>query len=97
MSQSQTLNEQINELIALYQNTDIKNQAQRQDLATKVNESGLPRYHKEAMLIAFLSKSAEEVTVSLHLMRQQEVLRHSDALMKIEQRVLGARLKRIAG
>lgn len=86
---------QLESILARYRKTDITKDPQRKALADEINQSRLPRYHKEVLLAVFLAKSSEEITLALHLLRSQEVLRHMDALGVIESKALTERLNKI--
>lgn len=86
---------QLEKVVAQYKETDITDERQRQSLADLINASTLPRYYKEVLMAVFLAPSGEEVTLALHLLRSQEILRHADALNAMERRALAERLQRL--
>lgn len=88
-------NAQLESILESYRKANTKDGRQRQALADSIQASTLPRYHKEALLAVLLASTSEEVTLSLMLLRNQELLRHADALNAIERRVLAERLKKI--
>jgi len=88
-------NAQLESILESYRKTNIKDGRQRQALADSIQASTLPRYHKESLLAILLASTGEEVTLSMQLLRNQEVLRHADALNAIERRLLAERLKKI--
>ena len=87
-------NQQIQEIVALYLKTDISNEAQQKALSKLISESMLPRYHKEVMTAAFLEPDSSTCVSLLYLLKQQEILRHADALMKFEQQVIASRTRK---
>jgi hypothetical protein len=88
------MSKQVQDLLALYQRTDLKSDEARKKLAEAIDASTLPAYTKEVARLAMLSKSDTEVVLGIQLMRRQEELRHADALLKIETAFLGARIRR---
>lgn len=88
-------NAQLEAILAQYRKSDTMSERQRQQLSEEINKSRLPRYHKEVLLATLLAKTSEEVTLALHLLRNQELLRHADALNMIERKVLTERLRKI--
>lgn len=86
---------QLEAILARYRKADITKDPQRKALADEINQSRLPRYHKEVLLAVFLAKSSEEATLALHLLRSQEMLRHQDALGVIEAKAITERLNKI--
>lgn len=88
-------NAQLESILERYRKSDTRDGRQRQALADTIQASTLPRYHKEALLAVLLAATSEEITLSLLLLRNQELLRHADALNAIERRVLAERLKKI--
>ena len=92
--QRNSLNEQLQNLIAAFHKANLSDKEQRQKLVESVNDSSLPSHHKEVLLVAFLTPNLNEVPLSLHLLRRREEMRHADALLKIESAAIGERLKR---
>lgn len=87
---------QLEQILALYRKANTVDERHRQQLADEIGKSRLPRYHKEVLMATLLAKTSEEVTLALHLIRNQELLRHADALNMIERKVLAERLKKIS-
>lgn len=86
--------QQMQDILALYEKTDTSVPAQQQALAKLISECALPRYHKEVMTAAFLEGDVNTFLSLLYLLKQQEIMRHADALMKFEQRVIAARTQK---
>jgi hypothetical protein len=64
----------------------------REAIAKQIAESNLPQFHKEAMTVGLLTKHDGETLLALSVLRQQEQMRHTEALFNIERRILEARM-----
>lgn len=91
---AETRMQQLTEICELFHRTDLNSDEARNALATKIDQSALPRYHKEVLKVSFLTKRVELVSIGLHVVHQQEILRHSDSLVKIQQKALAERLRK---
>ena len=97
MQQPRALIDQIQEIIAKYRTlstADLKDLKKRTELAEMIDKSTLPAYHKEVRHLGLLTQNDGETTLALYLAKQQELLRHTEALLTIERRVLEERLQR---
>ena len=86
------LNDQIQNIIARYRNT--KTEEDRVNLSQLISGSGLPTYHKEAMMAILLSKNESELMLSLEMVRMQEKNRHQSMMMAIESRLIQERMQK---
>ncbi len=84
--------DQIQEVLAKYRNLDEKNKTDVDAFAKTIAESTIPSYHKEVLVVGLLTPRDGEATLALHLLRQQEQLKHLEALFNIERRVLEERI-----
>lgn len=96
------LTDQIQEIIARYRNINLKENTvnateAKDELAKMIRESGLPLYHKEAMMAILFSPTVPEMMISLEIVRQQENARHASSMLAIEQRLLQERLQKSTG
>jgi hypothetical protein len=89
-----TLVQQLHEICEMFHRTDLNSDEPRNKLAEKIDVSALPRYHKEVLKVAFLTKRPELVSIGLHVVHQQEILRHQDSLVKIQQKALTERIRK---
>lgn len=94
MQQSRNLVDQIQEILAKYRNLDLKDAKKKAELRTMIEQSTVPSYHKEVLALALLTDNDGEVTLALYMAKQQEMLRHTEALLTIERRALEERLKK---
>lgn len=86
--------QQTNDILAAYIKMDSKDPEQAKALAKQISEAALPRYHKEVLQSVLLDADESRVTSILYLLKQQEILRHADALLKFEQRIMMARIQK---
>lgn len=86
--------DQIQAFIATYRNLNEKDTAAKAALAKDIEASSLPSYHKEAMTVGLLTTGDGETILALSILRQQEQLRHTEALLNIERKVLEERIKK---
>jgi hypothetical protein len=86
--------QQSNEILAAFAKLDPKDQNQRKALAKQIAGSSLPRYHKEVLQAVFLESDENRMVSVLYLLKQQEIHRHADALLKFEQRIVMARYQK---
>lgn len=84
--------DQIQEILAKYRNLDVKDKGATDAFAKQIAESTIPSYHKEVLVVGLLTARDGETTLSLHMLRQQEQLKHLEALLNIERRVLEERI-----
>ncbi len=89
-----TMIRQLHEICEQFHRTDLNNDEARNELSAKIDGSALPRYHKEVLKVAFLTKRPELVSIGLHVVHQQEILRHHDSLVKIQQKALTERIRK---
>ena len=94
MSTTQTLNDQINAIYALYHSTDLANAEQRTALVAKISASGLPAFHKEVLVQVLTTVDHDMTTLGLYVLRQRENMRHAESLLRIESSALAERQKR---
>lgn len=92
---SQPITEELNQIFAKYHQTDVTNEAERKALAEMIQKSRLLQFQRECLLAMFLSPTAEEATLAVGLLRDQEELRHRDSMLKIIRRAAAERLKRL--
>jgi hypothetical protein len=90
--QPRALLDQIQDILARYRNLDEKDKGAMDAFAKMIADSGLPSYHKEVLVVALLTPQDGETVLTLSLLRQQEQLRHTEALLNIERRVLEERI-----
>jgi hypothetical protein len=86
--------DQIQEILAKYRNLNEKDKAATDAFAKLIAESSLPSYYKEVLVVGLLTPRDGETILSMHMLRQQEQLKHQEALMNIEHRVLEERIQK---
>ena len=89
--QPRALLDQIQDILAKYRNLNEKDKGATDAFAKVIAESTLPSYHKEVLVVGLLTPREGETTLSLHMLHQQEQLRHLEAMVNIERRVLEER------
>ena len=94
MSQAKTLVDQIQEILAKYRNLNEKDLDAKDAFAKLIAESSLPSYHKEVLVVGLLTPQDGETVLTMSLLRQQEHMRHTEALLNIERRVIDERIKK---
>lgn len=92
--QPRPLLDQIQEILAKYRNLDLKDAKAVEAFTAQIQETSLPTYHKEVLLAGLLIAESGETLLTLHLLKQQEVMRHTEALLNIERRVIEERLRK---
>lgn len=92
--QPRGLLDQIQDILAKYRNLNEKDKVAVEAFTKLVAESGLPSYHKEVLVAGLLTVSEGETVLTLNLLRQQEQLKHTEALFNIERRVIEERTQK---
>ena len=98
MIQPRSLLDQIQSILSKYRNMsllDLKNKDKRQELVTAINETTIPSYHKEVMTLGLLTDNDGETVLAMYIAKQQEQLRHLQALLTIERNVLEERSRKL--
>jgi hypothetical protein len=90
--QSRPLGDQLQEILAKYRNLNLKDPKACDEFTKAIVSSGLPSYHKEMLTIGLLTEHDGTTTLALHMLKNQEQLRHAEALHNIERRVLEERI-----
>ena len=90
--QPRALLDQIQDILAKYRNLNEKDKPATDAFAKLIAESTLPSYHKEVLVVGLLTPQDGETTLTLHLLKQQEQMRHTEALLNIERKVLEERI-----
>lgn len=89
--QPRALLDQIQDILAKYRNLNEKDKGAMDAFAKVIADSSLPSYHKEVMVVGLLTAREGETTLALHMLHKQEELRHLEAMINIERRVLEER------
>ena len=90
--QAQTV--QIQDLLARYRNLNLKDEAATKAFAKAIADSSIPSYHKDVLAVGLLTVQEGETIMTLAMLRSQEQMRHLEALISIEKRVLDERIKK---
>jgi len=91
-----TLPAQAQAILARYEKIDLGNEEDRKSLTEMIDGSNLPRVHKEVYRVVLLTKDSASVPIALQLVITQELLRHQDAIARVQQQAITARLRRVA-
>lgn len=92
--QPRALLDQIQDILAKYRNLNESDKDALDTFAKLIVDSNLPSYHKEVLVVGLLTPQDGETTLTLHLLRQQEQMRHTEALLNIERKVLEERISK---
>lgn len=82
------------EITDLFHRTNLKDKEQVEKLSNAIDRATLPRYHKEILKVVFLTPDPTVVPMAVHVVTEQQMLRHHDSLVKIQQKAIAERLKR---
>jgi hypothetical protein len=90
--QAQTV--QIKDLLARYRGLNLKDETATKAFAKAIADSSIPSYHKDVLAVGLLTVQEGETVLTLSMLREQEKMRHLEALLNIEKRVLDERIKK---
>ncbi len=92
-SAASPITDQITEILAYYRTCNLKDDKDKTALLEKVQRSSVPAYFKEVLTTLVVDNEAD-VVATLYTLRQQENLRHSEACLQIERKLLEARVQK---